>query len=88
VVILGASTFDHYDGKLDNPAFERSKELAKKALSPAHTVFRDVKVLHLFDQDLRPDEIVDQIEDHVEAQPDTRDVVIYYCGHGVSIISP
>ena len=84
LVILGASTFPHYPASrnLDNAAFKRSAELAKKVLSPAHTVFRKVEVLDLFDQDLRPDDIVDRIEDHVEAHPDMRDVVLYYCGHG------
>ncbi len=84
LVILGASTFPHYPAsrKLDNAAFKRSAELAKKVLSPAHTVFRNVEVLDLFDQALRPDDIVDRIEDHVEAHPRIRDVVLYYCGHG------
>ena len=84
VVVLGASTFPYYppSRKLDNEAFKHSAELAKKVLSPAHTVFRKVEVLDLFDQDLRPDIIVDRIEDHVEKHPDMRDVVLYYCGHG------
>ena len=83
VVILGASTYPNYpvSRKLDNEAFKRSAELAKEVLS-AHTIFRDVKVLDLFDEDLRPDDLVDRIEGHVEAYPDMRDVVLYYCGHG------
>ena len=84
VVLLGASTFPNYSAekKLDNPAFKRSAELARQLFSPAHTVFREAHVLDLFDQDLRPDDIVDRIEDHVTRHPDMRDVVLYYCGHG------
>ena len=84
LVILGASTFPHYPAgrKLDNLAFKRSADLAKKVLSPAHTVFRKVEVLDLFDQDLRPDDVVDRIEDHVEKHPEMHDVLLYYCGHG------
>ena len=90
LVILGASTFPHYPAnrKLDNKAFKRSAELAKKMLSPAHTVFRKVEVLDLFDQDLSPDRIVDRIEDHLEAHPDIRDVALYYCGHGAFLTDP
>jgi hypothetical protein len=84
LVILGASTFPHYPPslKLDKEAFKHSAELAKTVLSPAHTVFHKVEVLDLFDQDLRPDEIVDRIEALVERSTDMHDVVLYYCGHG------
>lgn len=81
LVILGASRYPHFP-KLDNPAFSRSAELARKVISRDHTVFRDVQVLDLFDQDLRPDAIVDAIEEHVTRHPGMRDVVLYYCGHG------
>ena len=63
-------------------AFKRSAELAKKVLSPAHTIFRKVEVLDLFDQELRPDQVIDHIENHVKKHPDMRDLVLYYCGHG------
>ena len=84
VVILGASTFPHYPTSLElnNEAFKRSAELAKKVLSREHTVFRDVKVLDLFDQELSPLEILDCIERHVKKHPDMGDLVLYYCGHG------
>ena len=84
LVILGASTFPYYPAsrELDNIAFKRSAELAKKVLSPAHTIFRKVEVLDLFDQELRPDQVIDHIENHVKKHPDMRDLVLYYCGHG------
>jgi hypothetical protein len=84
VVLLGASAFPNYpaERKLDNPAFKRSAELARQLLTPAHTVFRESRVLDLFDQDLRADEIVDRIESHVAGDPGMNDVVLYYCGHG------
>jgi hypothetical protein len=84
VVILGASQFPHMPAsrKLDNPAFKRSAELAKRLFSPECTVFRDTAVLDLFDTEARIDDIVDRIEQHVAADPEMRDVVLYYCGHG------
>ncbi|KAB2912706.1 MAG: hypothetical protein F9K29_18270 [Hyphomicrobiaceae bacterium] len=84
VVLLGASAFPHYprERSLDNPAFKRSAELARDLLSPAYTVFREAHVLDLFDQELRPDEIVDRIENFLEGRKGVRDVVLYYCGHG------
>ena len=84
LVLIGSSTFPHYSAeqKLDNPAFKRSAELAKKVLSSKHTIFPNVEVLDLFDQDLNPVAIIDRIEDHVRRHPDMHDVMLYYCGHG------
>lgn len=84
IVLMGASQFPHYPAelKLDNPAFKQSAEDVKAVLTPEYTVFRNAYALDLFDTNLRPDEIVDKIEEHVTRYDDVRDVFIYYCGHG------
>ena len=81
VIILGASTYPGMEG-LDNPAFARSADAARKLFSPARTVFRDVQVLDLFDKDLGSAAIVDAIDEFLSHEPDLNDLLIYYCGHG------
>lgn len=84
VVVLGASKFPGYpaDLKLDNVAFKQSADITKSLLSETNTVFKNVHVLDLFDAEVRPDEIVDKIEEHITRFSDVKDVIIYYCGHG------
>jgi len=83
IVILGASQFPHMnDATLDNAAFGRSAGKAKTLFSPPHTAFAKAEVLDLFDRDMQPFEVLDAIEGHIDAHPDMRDLLIYYCGHG------
>lgn len=84
VIILGASTFPNYpnDRKLDNVAFAQSAQLFRSLVESGGTIFRDVHVLDLFNEDLRADAIVDEIESHLTKHPEVRDVILYYCGHG------
>lgn len=84
VILIGAKTFPHYppELRLDNDTFGRSARLMQRLLSSGVTVFESIQVLDLFDQDKRPEEIVDAIEDFLKSHGDMRDVIIYYCGHG------
>lgn len=82
IVILGASAFPYMnDATLNNPALARSAQLAKSLFGPPNTAFTGAAVLDLFDSEKQPVEVLDAIERHVDAHPDMRDLVIYYCGH-------
>ena len=84
VVLLGANSFPHFPRELryDNDTFGRSAQLIRNLLCSNRTVFQETHVLDLFDQDQRPEQIVDSIEDFLAAHRSVRDVIIYYCGHG------
>jgi hypothetical protein len=81
VVVLGASRFPHLEG-LDNPTFARSAAKAKALFGSPTTVFERTAVLDLFDEAKTPAEVVDAIDRHIDAYPDMRDLLVYYCGHG------
>ena len=80
LVILGASRFPYLEG-LDNPAFARSAATAKALFGRETTVFKRTAVLDLFDEPKGPADIIDAIDLHMNAYPDMRDLLIYYCGH-------
>jgi uncharacterized RDD family membrane protein YckC len=83
IVILGASEFPYMnDASLNNPALARSAQLAKSLFSPPNTAFAGTAVLDLFDSEKSPVDVLDAIERHIDAHPDMRDLLIYYCGHG------
>jgi hypothetical protein len=83
IVILGASEFPYMnDATLNNTAFKRSAALAKSLFSPPNTAFARTAVLDLFDTEMQPLDVLDAIERHLDAHPDMRDLLIYYCGHG------
>src|SRR5688500_1385699 len=86
VIILGASTFPHFRSNLrmDKEAFGRSAAAFRNLFEPADScVRRPVKILDLFDKDLAPNDLVEAIGEFLIAGPSLRDVVIYYCGHGI-----
>ena len=45
-------------------------------------MFKRTAVLDLFDEPKGPADIIDAIDMHMNAYPDMRDLLIYYCGHG------
>jgi hypothetical protein len=83
IVLLGASEFPYMnDQTLNNAAFGRSAALAKTLFSPPYTAFAKTEVLDLFDKDMPPVDVLDAIEQHIDAHPDMHDLLVYYCGHG------
>ena len=81
VVLVGASKFPHYPGEISSPAFARSAELARQSFE-TRTIFRDVVVENMFDEDVDDEAIVDRIEKMVALNPEMKDIIFYYCGHG------
>lgn len=81
VVLVGASQFPNYPAEISNKAFARSAQLARQSFE-TRTIFRDVFVEDMFDQDVDPLAIVDRIEMFAAAHADMQDLIFYYCGHG------
>ncbi len=81
LVLLGASRFPRMDG-LDNEFFARSAALIKETFTPEYSLFSSTKVLDLFDSALSPADIIEKIEGFLDGNPDIRDLMMYYCGHG------
>jgi hypothetical protein len=72
IVILGASEFPYMnDVTLNNAAFARSAALAASLFSPPNTAFAATAILDLFDSEMQPLGVLDAIERHLDAHPDS-----------------
>lgn len=83
VIIIGASNYP-LAPSLDNPAFSRSAEVAREIFSPRKLLHSKTALLDLFDADVDGASLVRAIRRHLEQHARVRDVVLYYCGHGMA----
>src|SRR3954467_10077438 len=85
VVLLGASHFPHYPkaDHWDNEAFGRSASAIRRLFETGVSVRGTASVLDLFGRELSIRDLSHSIRQFVRSHAAMRDVVIYYCGHGI-----
>lgn len=82
VIILGASTYDHWH-ELDDPRFAASASAFRTFVARPGAVLTDgvPRILDLYNLSLSASDITGQIIDFA-SESEIDDLIVYYCGHG------
>lgn len=81
IILLGASDYPHAP-TLSNSRFAQSARMARELFSTHYMNFNSVRCLDLFDVDITPMNLSQQVEAFLDSNIDCRDILMYYCGHG------
>ena len=81
VIFLGASRFPQMP-HLNKASFATSKERVAEVLTREFLLADSIAKLDLFDLELLPIQIIDQIHGFLDDHAYLSDLIFYYCGHG------